>query len=199
VVNHPVRRRITILLMSLGNLGIATMAASVIVSFTVTNNSGRWGENLLVLCGSLAALWILARSRWVDRTMSRLVTAALRRWTTLDLHDYVSLLQLSDGYTVMEIQVQPEDPLAGMTLGDLNLSRDGALVLAIHRADHSFIGAPDGQTQINARDMLIVYGRLPTLEILEGRVPPRSHPPRPAWLAHPGRHAPHETASPGRP
>jgi hypothetical protein len=187
VVNHPVRRRIMVLLMALGNLGIATMAASVIVSLTMTSNSGRWTENLLVLLGSLAAIGALSHSRWVDRTMSRLVTGALRRWTNLEVHDYVSLLQLSDGYTVMEIQVHPGDPLAGMTLGELNLSHDGVLVLGIHRVDHSFVGAPDGQTRIDARDTLIVYGRLPRLEILEGRVAPSGHAPRPMGLGRPSR------------
>ena len=194
VVNHPVRRRIMILLMALGNLGIATMAAGVIVSFTVTSNSGRWAENLLVLLGSVATLWALSRSRWVDRTMSRLVTAALRRWTNLDVNDYAALLQLSSGYTVLEIRVQPGDPLAGMSLGELNLSRDGVLVLGIHRADSAFVGTPTGETRIDVDDTLIVYGPLPKLAILEHRAAPAGHPPRPVGLDRPARRAPQEAA-----
>jgi hypothetical protein len=186
VVNHPVRRQIVILLMVLGNLGIATMVAGVIVSFTMTSSSGRWGENLMVLLGSLAALWVLSRSRWLSRTMSRLVTAALRSWPNLDVHDYVALLQLSSGYTVLEIRVQPGDWLAGMTLAELNLSREGVLVLGIYRAN-KFVGAPTGQTRIDAHDTVVVYGPMRRLKKLEPRAARTGYVPRPMGLNRPSR------------
>jgi len=46
VVNHPVRRRIITLLMLLGNLGIATVMATLLGSFLSTNTAGEWGRNI---------------------------------------------------------------------------------------------------------------------------------------------------------
>ena len=40
VVNHPVRRRIVMMLMLIGNLGIATVAATVMVSVLQVSNKG---------------------------------------------------------------------------------------------------------------------------------------------------------------
>ena len=83
VVNHPVRRRIITLLMLLGHLGIATIMATVLGSFLSTNTAIQWGRNLGMLLVGMTALWMAARSPWLYRIMSRLVTAALRRWTAL--------------------------------------------------------------------------------------------------------------------
>lgn len=168
-VSHPVRRRIITLLMLLGNIGIATVVASVMGSLFTTSSAIAWLNNLLVLSTGLASLVAAANSRWLDRVMSRLVTTALRRWTKLHVQDYVALLHLSDGYTVLEIQVQPEDWLAGMTLKDLKRSHERTLVLGLHRPGEGFLGAPNGQTRILPHDMLVIYGPIQQLQELTER------------------------------
>jgi len=100
--------------------------ATMIGSLVTISGTNEWLQNLMLLSVSLTALLALANSRWVDRTMSALVTRALRRWTVLDVHDYTSLLQLSAGYAVLEVPVQPGDRLANMTLRRLNLSHHGS-------------------------------------------------------------------------
>ena len=169
VVNHPVRRQIIMLMMVLGNLGIVTMMASMMVSFTVTSNSGEWGKNLLILSGGLGALWALARSRYLSRALERLITKALRLWTDLDVRDYVALLHLAAGYAVLEMQVEPGDWLADMTLHELNLSREGILVLGIRRPNKVFVGAPTGQSRVRVSDTLIIYGPLQRLKEIDCR------------------------------
>jgi Trk-type K+ transport system membrane component len=67
VVHHPVRRRIIMLLMLLGNAGVITIAASLILSFA---KSGRSSPTLLrftVLLAGLALILVAANSRVVDR------------------------------------------------------------------------------------------------------------------------------------
>lgn len=158
VVSHPVRRRIILVLMIAGNIGIATSVASILASVISTSSSGQWTQNLLLLVGGLVLLIVAANSRWVDRGLSRLVTGALRRWTTLPVHDYVTLLHLSTGYSVFEVPVAGNQTLANKTLAELNLSAHGILVLGIHRGEKEFIGAPTGRTRIRGADILVVYG-----------------------------------------
>jgi hypothetical protein len=166
VVNHPVRRRVILLLMLAGNLGIATSVATILATLSTTSSSDAWAKNLLILSVGLSFLVIMANSRWVNRTMSHLITRALRRWTTLDVHDYVALLHLRAGYSVLEVNVLPGDWLADKTLSELSLSTHGVLLLGIHRAGNVFIGAPTGRTRIHSYDTLVIYGPLRYLDAI---------------------------------
>ena len=169
VVSHPVRRRIITLLMLLGNLGIATVMATVLGSFLSTNSAGQWARNLGILILGLSALWMAARSPWLYSIMSRLVTAALRRWTTLEAVDYTALLNLAAGYTVVRLRVEPDHWLVGIQIGELSLLVDGIVVLGIQRINQTFIGAPKGIAEIRADDVLIVYGPIQQLQELDCR------------------------------
>ena len=62
-----------------------------------------------LLVAGLLLLWAAARSRWVERRFNQVIARALRSFTHLDVHDYVSLLQLSSGFAVSEMRVKPED------------------------------------------------------------------------------------------
>jgi hypothetical protein len=166
VVNHPVRRRVVMLLMLLGHLGVATLVATVLGSLMTTNSSGQWGRNLLILTGGLAALAAVASSRWIHNAMSRAVACALRRWTTLDVHDYVALLHLSAGYTVLEMKLQPGDWPDDVPISETGLAESGILVLGIQRPRVGFVGAPTGQTRLRPGDTVIIYGQLDRLEEL---------------------------------
>jgi hypothetical protein len=166
VVNHPVRRRIVLLLMLSGNLGIATSVATILATLSMTSGSEAWVKNLVILSMGLSCLVIVANSRWVSQTMSHLITRALRRWTTLDVHDYVALLHLQAGYSVLEVNVLPGDWLADKTLSELSLSKHGVLLLGIHRPGNVFIGAPTGHTRIHSYDTLVIYGPLRYLDAI---------------------------------
>ncbi len=159
VVQHPVRRRIIMILMLLGNAGLVSAIASLIISFLSPGKPGEWGLRFLILVGGLGLLWVVAHSRWVDRQLGRAIGWALRRWTHLDVRDYAALLDLHGEYRVVEHVVQPGDWLANRTLADLKLRDEGVLVLGIRRADGTYVGAPRGWTAVHPGDTLIIYGR----------------------------------------
>lgn len=171
IVNHPVRRRIVMLLMLLGNIGIATVVATVMISFSSTVGAD-WRDQLIVLCSlvaGLAILWLLFSSRWVERQMNKVIGWALKQFTQLDVRDYVSLLQLADGYSVSEMMVEQNHWLTGGKLMELRLSDEGILVLGIHRQDGSFKGIPRAQDVISAGDTLILYGNIEDIQGLDRR------------------------------
>ena len=69
----------------------------------------------------------------------------------------------------MELKVQKESWLAGRTLQDLQLPREGVLVLGITHADRGYEGAPRGDMRIQAGDTLVLYGRSSALAQLGRR------------------------------
>ncbi len=160
VVNHPVRRRIIMLLMLGGNAGFVGVVASSLATFEGFEGAGEYGliSKLGVMVAGLAGLWAVGMSQWIDDRLFVIISWALRRWTQLDVHDFRSLLQLGEGYNVTEIELEPEDWLVGQRLDQLRLSNVGVNVLSIHRAAGEFVGTPVGGTYVRRGDKLIVYG-----------------------------------------
>jgi len=105
----------------------------------------------------------------VDRSLSRVIEWALRRWTDLDTRDYQSLLKLSGDFTVKELSVREGDWLADKLLKSCRLSEEGVIVLGIYRDDGDYVGAPKADTRIYPGDMLILYGRSGALREIDQR------------------------------
>lgn len=169
VINHPVRRRIIMGLMLLGNAGIITVISSVILTVVAQQQRYPLWMKFSILAGGVLLIWLVARSRWVDNRLSRVIDWALVRYAHIDTRDYTSILHLAGGYMVSEILVEPGDWLAYKRLEEARLSDEGVLVLGIKRENGSYLGAPRGNTQVMAGDRILVYGRTTDLRELESR------------------------------
>jgi hypothetical protein len=169
VINHPVRRRIIMWLIFLGNAGIVTVISSLVLTFVSTGEGESWIPRFLLLVTGLVTLWVVATNRWVDQILERWIGWALKHWSELEVQDYADLLHLSGDYGVRELKVKAGDWLANQNLKELNLSSEGVVVLGIHRPDKTYIGVPRGSTEIRPQDVLVLYGRLPDLKELDER------------------------------
>lgn len=169
LVNHPVRRRILLLLMLFGNAGIVTAIASVVMTFIGIEQAGSGFIRLLMLAAGLVALVLFFSNRWIDRRLSAIISAALKKYTRIDVRDYASLLHVAGEYKVSELYVKAEDWMADQALAELNLHDEGITILGITREDGTYVGAPDGSTRIFPMDTLILYGRTPAFENLDTR------------------------------
>lgn len=173
IVNHPVRRRIVMHLMLMGNAGIVIAIPSVLLSFLNTASAQTWSDTwwfrVEVVAAGVIVLWFLASSKHVETLMWRINSWALSRWTQIDVRDYTGLLRVAHDYTVSELQVHEGDWLCGHTLAELKLASEGVLVLGIDRANGSYVGAPRGQTRVADSDRLILYGRQATLQDIHSR------------------------------
>ncbi|MEM6611246.1 MAG: TrkA C-terminal domain-containing protein [Cyanobacteria bacterium P01_C01_bin.72] len=158
IVKHPVRRRIIMWLMFLGNAGFITVISSLVLTFVSTSSPRDGLSRLVYLLIGIAILWILATNRAFNRILTRLVRRALHRWTDIDLRDYARLLHLKGKYQVTEIAVSDDNWLANRTLKELRLTDEGITILGIERKDRVYIGAPHGDTCIYRGDNLIIYG-----------------------------------------
>ncbi len=169
VVNHPIRRRILLLLMLLGNAGIVTAVSTLILSFVDVNAALPLVWRIVLLISGLVLLWGIAASKWVEHHLSNIISKILKRFTDLDVSDYASMLHLAGEYQVHEMQVEDEDWLANRSLMDLDLSDEGIVVLGITRIDGTYIGAPVGSTLVKPNDTLVLYGRSTAVEKLDRR------------------------------
>lgn len=169
IVNHPVRRRIIMMLMWLGNVGIVGAMSSLIIGFVEPGGGGSLWLRTALMASGVVLLWWAASSQWVDARLSTMIDWALHRYTDLEVRDYASLMHLSGDYRIAEIQVQEGDWLNGRTLRDMRLRDEGIDILAIDRRDGKFLGVPSGRTALAAGDVLICYGRTACLEALDER------------------------------
>ena len=169
IMSHPVRRKIIMILMLLGNIGIATVVATVMVSLLSTAGSGNWLRNILLFIGCLSVLWVIAVSHFVERHLNSIIAWGLKKWTRLEVQDYVAILHLQNEFAVWEMKVEPNDWLEGKSLIQAELSREGVLILGIQRKGGVYIGAPQGISKIHEGDVLVLYGPMPRLEDLDRR------------------------------
>lgn len=169
IVNHPVRRRVVMTLMLVGNVGLATAVAALLGTFLNAEPGAALlrGSLLVVVLG---ALYVGSRSAVVDRRLSRLIGRWLTRHTSVRTGDYEKLLHLAGEYAVQELAVGSEHWLADRSLGDARLGDEGIVVLGIMRPGGTYVGVPDKTTVVRGGDALIVYGRGESIDRLDKRL-----------------------------
>jgi hypothetical protein len=167
VVNHPVRRRVVMTLMLLGNAGIVAVGSSLIIGFR-SGNRTQWTTILELLVGLLALL-ALSRSAWVDHRLTRAIRRLVARHTDLQTRDIASLLDLTGHYAVSELLLEEGDWMADRPLGELRLRDEGIAILGVTRADGSHLGVPGEWTVVRPGDTAIIYGRTEALEEIDHR------------------------------
>ena len=170
VVNHPVRRKIILSLMLIGNVGIISAIASLMLTFVNTSQNAQ--DNLLriaVITGSMALLWGLSKSKWVERRLVKIINKALEEFSSLTIRDYVELLDLKGDYEITVIEVKDDDWMENRSVGNLQLWQEGINLIGIQRDDGTYLGTPQAETKVTTHDQLILYGRKNTLRNLEKR------------------------------
>jgi hypothetical protein len=92
------------MVLMLWKAGLAAVIASLMIGFTRSGGLHAW-RRVAELVGGLALLLVLARSRWVDRRLTELISRLIRRYTDLDTRDYAALLDVGGDSTVLELAV----------------------------------------------------------------------------------------------
>jgi len=157
IVNHPVRRRIVSLLMTIGSLGFVSVLATVVVSLVGSSGSeGALMRQLLWLAAVLLALWFVALNPFADRVMCGVIGRLLARTEGFGGRKPARLLQLPAGHGVTQILVHPQSGLAGQQLREL--VSNGVVILGLQREDGSYIDLPGDGEEIRPADEIFVYG-----------------------------------------
>lgn len=168
VVNHPVRRRIVMWLMLVGNAGIVSVAATLIIGFDTSDDAAQAAQRLGLLIGGLLVIWIVASNAMVERVISRGMSHVLARLTDIEVRDYAGLLHVAGDYTVAELMVEDHDWMCHKMVRDLGLEREGITLLGLERRG-SYVGTPARSTELAPGDLLLLYGRRDVIEDLDRR------------------------------
>jgi NhaP-type Na+/H+ and K+/H+ antiporter len=148
-----------------------SVIVSLMLSFTGIEKQIEGFHRVLYLVVGVVALWLVARSKWVNNQLTRVIKVILKRkWRSIEIRDYYDLLHLSEGYGISELTVEAQDWTAGKTLEDLRLSHEGFNVLGIRRDDGSYIATPRGATRIMEGDIVLLYGKRDRMEEFESRL-----------------------------
>jgi hypothetical protein len=168
IVRHPVRRRVVMMLMLMGSAGVVSVIGSLMFGFARAEPTEAGLRVTVLIVGLVGLLW-LAKTRWFDRGLQRIIRRLLQRYTDLDVRDYAGLLHVHGRYAVSELHVESGDWLAGQTLAQLALAQEGVLVLGVERYDGTYEGAPKGETLVHPGDVMVIYGPGERLEDLDRR------------------------------
>jgi len=169
VVKHPVRRKIIMNLLLLGNAGFVTAISSLIIGFTNSSDKGHMGQ-VYALLGGILLLYLSTRSKKWDRLLDKIIAKLLVRFTDLRPRSFERLMTIMDDYEVMEVTAADNAWLEGGTLAGLKLTDEGILVLGVVRGDGTYNGVPRGSYQIKAEDKLIMYGKGDQIEKISKRL-----------------------------
>lgn len=157
VIEVPLRRRITSLLIVLGYAGTASVIASVVTSVDVDS----WGAtilNLAVMAVAAVAVWWLLRrfgTLFLADTIRRFM---LPRMTT-DQVPHEELLLYKAGFGITRIEVPPNSRVVGLRLRELDLRSFNVQVLAVEE-DNGVHPIPDPDWRFRQGHRLIVYGEV---------------------------------------
>ena len=170
VVRHPIRRRIIFHLMLLGNAGIVTVMASILLTFV--NHDEKfipWYYNLGIIIVAIVILSILSSSNRIDAWLTKMINKILGKYTNMKNKDFSSLYKLSEDYHIIELEIQEGDWVAEKTMKEASLKKEGISILGIERSDSTYVGVPGYETVIHVNDILILYGTEVSIKQLDHR------------------------------
>ncbi|MBN2653216.1 MAG: TrkA C-terminal domain-containing protein [Spirochaetales bacterium] len=169
ILAHPVRRKIILSLMLIGNIGFVSFVSSLIISFSSpTNKLGTFLNFLYIIIG-LVLLLLLSKSKLVEKGLGKIIEKFLIKFTQIHVQDYESLLNISGKFDIIKVPVVDDSWLGDKKLQELSLSAEGMLVLGIEKSDGYYIGAPKGSSLITFGDQIVLYGREKSIKNLVDR------------------------------
>ncbi len=170
IMADPARRKIASMLMLLGNAGLGSAIATLVITFGGGNGLQALFRMIIMII-VLGSLWKLARSSAADKFFTRVIKKYLAKWTELEVKDYAQLLEIERGYSIADVEVHDQEWLCNKKLSELHLNQEGVLVLGVQRKEGPYIGAPRGDAVLSDGDVLTCYGQASVLEELTHREP----------------------------
>jgi hypothetical protein len=153
IINYPVRRKIISLMMVIGNIGLVSVFATVVVSLVQTDgNTDAILRQVFWLALGLGLIWFIVLNKTADRILCAQIAKLLATTTLLGTRPYQKLLQISEGYSVCEHPVSDEWAVADTSKLEEVLKDSGLLLL---RAK-----AKDGQSSASVVEPLENLGSL---------------------------------------
>ena len=157
MVIHPVRRRILLMMMLFGNVGVIATLASVILGFI--NNAAAYDNirvKLAILIPGLILLWMMSNSKRFADLISSLFKRLLNASPDFQINDYIHLYHLDQEHKLAEIYIAVNHPCCNEPAA--LVAAHGLMLLGIRSSTGGYLSNPPPETIINENSCLIVYG-----------------------------------------
>lgn len=157
IVNYPIRRRILVAVMVLGNLGMVSFASTFIVTFiSIESEVEAIMRQALTMAGAIVVTLLLLTNKTLDKLMCDFIGLVLSKLTDLQTRQFQTVLQMDDGYSIVEHAFMYDEQ---RKLGELPLDTFPLQLLSIRKAEgaglsHDF----DEDVPLASGDVLICYG-----------------------------------------
>jgi len=101
IVNYPVRRKIALGLMVIGNIGLVGMLSTIVVTFVGTEGeSTAVIKQLMWLLLGIVIILVCLFNKRIDAAMCRMIDKILHRFTVVGDLGYIRVLQMKEGWSV---------------------------------------------------------------------------------------------------
>lgn len=154
IVNYPVRRKIVIALMVLGNLGLVSVASTFIVAFVRTGPDAQHiAVQAVIMLAAVGVTFLVSSNKTLDRGICGLIGHILLRATSLGQTGYHRILQLGEDLSIAEHEYfgAGSRPLKEVDL-------HGQTLLAIRPAGTMKTKPVDAGMMIQPGDTLVLSG-----------------------------------------
>ena len=171
ISNNQSRRNIIKTLIVLGNIGLTTSMATLILTFVGQDTSGAV-QKLIILLPGLALGVFIFRSPPIQFALRGIIKKILRGFSSETIMDYNEVLGLGKGFSICKLHVGENEWMLEKELKDLKLDREGTLILGIERREEGkkiFYGAPNGTSKLELNDIVTCYGRPEAIKCLAER------------------------------
>jgi len=164
VVNHPERRRIISVLMVLGNAGIISVGATVILSYVDFEATGTsLAQEALWLAAAAVVFWVVGLSKRSDRLMTRFIQSCLRG-RVRPYSAIESLLLLPNGYQVAVLKAGDQSGTFADLLSRWRADERRITLLGLLHSDDGYVSLPPRDMLVQPTDRVILYGMTRDLE-----------------------------------
>jgi|32_taG_2_1085360.scaffolds.fasta_scaffold00013_46 hypothetical protein len=156
IVNHPLRRRIITAAIIAGNIGLASVATTLIVAFVGTGmdtQSTIW--QIATIAVAIGFTLFVMLNDTVDRMSCRLIGRLLRRFGSFENDGFVRLAEIAPNHSVAEHIHAGTDPIEVRRL----LANHPELRLLVVRkiGGQTWVEATEG-LRLDTNEVLVTYG-----------------------------------------
>ena len=161
VINHPLRRKIIIWLMILGNAGIVAVIITATSSLIKIRGYGI-PLHLIIMFAGIYVIYRIGTSKGFINKWENFIEKKLMKLSHFEEESVEDLLHLLDGYGLVQTLIKRDSPVAGLSLSECTLCREDTLLIGIER-NKKWIPIPKEQEKIQEGDKLVLYGNLEKL------------------------------------
>ena len=146
LMRHPVRRRILMILMLTGHLGLVSLASTVIVAVAAADGIGGATAQIAALLASVGAVYALAASSKLDEAMCEMIRRMMQRWNWLAEADATTIYVHGSGKEVTEHVVTENVAISAASIPVHLLAAD------------NLVNPPNDEVRLSRGDTVLCFG-----------------------------------------